>query len=157
MVFKFRSVNSIVILPANTGNDNNNNTAVTSTVQTNKGNLLKYIPLHLILTIVTIKFIAPAIDEIPARCKLNIAISIDDPECANTPEIGGYKVQPTPAPDSIKLESNNKNKDGGNNQKDILFKRGKAISGAPSKIGTNQLEIPPINIGITTKNIIIKA
>jgi len=66
-------------------------------------------------------------------------------------------VQPTPAPDSIKLESNNKNKEGGNNQKLMLFKRGKAISGAPNIIGTNQLPNPPIRIGITIKKIITKA
>jgi len=109
------------------------------------------------LTIVTIKLIAPAIEETPAKCKLKIAVSIDAPECAKTPEIGGYIVHPTPAPDSIKLDNNNKNNDGGNNQKLILFKRGNAISGAPNIIGTNQLPNPPINIGITMKKIITNA
>jgi len=70
----------MVIAPAKTGNDNNNKKAVIKTVQTNKGNLLNNIPLHLILYIVTIKFIAPAIDEIPAKCKLKIAVSIAAPE-----------------------------------------------------------------------------
>lgn len=37
-------------------------------------------------------------------------------------------------------------------QKLILFNRGKAISGAPIIIGTNQFPKPPINIGITIKN-----
>ena len=46
---------------------------------------------------------------------------------------------------------------GGNNQKLKLFNRGKAISGAPIIIGTNQLPKPPIKIGITIKKIIIKA
>jgi hypothetical protein len=45
----------------------------------------------------------------------------------------------------------------GNNQKLKLFNLGKAISGAPKKIGKNQLPNPPINIGITMKKIIIKA
>jgi len=49
-------------------------------VHTNKGNLLKYIPLQRILMIVTIKLIAPAIDEIPAKCKLKIATSTEAPE-----------------------------------------------------------------------------
>jgi hypothetical protein len=31
---------------------------------------------------VTIKLIAPAIEEIPARCKLKIAISTAEPACA---------------------------------------------------------------------------
>jgi hypothetical protein len=38
---------------------------------------------------VTIKLIAPAIDEIPAKCKLNIAQSTLAPECAQTPLNGG--------------------------------------------------------------------
>ncbi len=36
-------------------------------------------------------------------------------------------------------------------QKLVLFKRGKAISGAPIMIGTNQLPEPPIGIGIIMK------
>jgi hypothetical protein len=79
-VFKLRSVNNIVIAPASTGNDNNNKKAVTQTVQTNKGKRLKLIPLHLILYIVTIKLIAPAIDEIPAKCNEKIAQSTEAPE-----------------------------------------------------------------------------
>jgi hypothetical protein len=39
----------------------------------------------------------------------------------------------------------------------MLFIRGKAISGAPSINGTNQLPNPPIIIGITIKKIITKA
>jgi hypothetical protein len=38
----------------------------------------------------------------------------------------------------------------------MLFKRGKAISGAPIINGTNQLPKPPTNTGITIKKIIIK-
>jgi len=70
---------------------------------------------------------------------------------------GGYTVQPVPAPASINEEPNNNNKAGGNNQKLMLFNLGKAISGAPIKIGTNQLPKPPIKIGITMKNIMINA
>jgi len=47
--------------------------------------------------------------------------------------------------------------EGGNSQNDILFKRGKAISGLPIKIGTNQLPNAPIKIGITIKKIIMNA
>ena len=113
--------------------------AVINTDQTNKGNLLKYIPGHLILIIVTMKLMAPAIEDTPAICKLNIAKSTEQPEWAKIELRGGYTVQPVPTPFSTKLEPNNKKIDGGNNQKDILFKRGKAISGLPIKIGTNQL------------------
>ena len=107
--------------------------------------------------IVTIKFIAPNKEEAPAICKLKIAKSTEGPECACTLAKGGYTVQPVPAPLSTKLEDNNNNNDGGKNQKLILFKRGKAISGAPIIKGTNQLPKPPINTGITIKKIIIKA
>jgi len=51
----------------------------------------------------------------------------------------------------------NKIKEKGRNQNDKLFRRGKAISGAPIIIGTNQLPKPPIKIGITMKKIIMKA
>jgi hypothetical protein len=48
-------------------------------------------------------------------------------------------------------------KEGGKSQKLNAFKRGKAISGAPINNGTKQLPNPPIIVGITIKNIIIKA
>jgi len=79
-VLKFLSVNSIVIAPANTGNDNNNNTAVINTAHTNNGILCIVIPGVLILITVVIKFIAPKIDDIPAKCKLKIAKSTAPPE-----------------------------------------------------------------------------
>jgi hypothetical protein len=56
-----------VIAPANTGNDNNNNIAVTKIAHTNKGNLCKVIPGALIFKTVVIKLIAPKIDEIPDK------------------------------------------------------------------------------------------
>jgi len=43
------------------------------------------------------------------------------------------------------------------NQKLILLRRGKAISGAPNIKGTNQFPKPPIITGITKKKIIKKA
>lgn len=39
----------------------------------------------------------------------------------------------------------------------MLLRRGKAISGAFTIKGTNQLPKPPIMVGITKKKIIIKA
>jgi hypothetical protein len=77
---KFLSVNNIVIAPANTGNDNINKKAVIKTDHTNKGNLCIVIPAVLILNIVVIKLTVPNIDDIPAKCKLNIAKSTDPPE-----------------------------------------------------------------------------
>ena len=46
--------------------------------------------------------------------------------------------------------------DTGNNQNEMLFILGKAMSGAPIINGTNQLPKPPINAGMTTKNTINK-
>jgi hypothetical protein len=105
------------------------------------------------LKTVVIKLIAPINDAAPAKCKLKIAQSTPIP---STEDKGGYTVQPTPAPPSNKVELTRRNKDGGINQKLKLFNLGKAISGAPIKIGINQLPNPLINIGITIKKIISK-
>jgi len=152
---KISIVRSIVIAAAKTGKDINNKNAVIKTDQTNKGKKYIFIPGTRILNIVTIKLIAPKIDDIPAKCKLKIAKSTDASDA--TVLNGGYTVQPVPAPAPIILDDNNNNNDGGNNQKLKLFKRGKAISAAPNISGTNQLPKPPIIDGITKKKIIIKA
>jgi hypothetical protein len=104
-----------------------------------------------------IKLIAPNNEDMPARCKLKIAKSTEPPECATIELKGGYTVQPVPAPNSTNEEVNKRNSDGGNNQNEILFKRGKAISGAPIISGTNQLPNPPTITGITKKDIITNA
>jgi hypothetical protein len=70
---------------------------------------------------------------------------------------GGYTVQPVPAPVSINAEHNNNINEGGSSQKLNAFNLGNAISGAPINKGTKQLPKPPIMLGITIKNIIIKA
>ena len=145
-LLKFLSVNNIVIPAANTGKDINNKKAVINTAQVNRGIKFIFIPGTLILNIVTIKFIAPKIDDIPAKCKLKIAKSTDASEAMALR--GGYTVQPVPAPAPIKLDDINNNSDGGNNQKLKLFNLGKAISGAPNIKGTIQLPKPPIIAGI---------
>ena len=60
-----------------------------------------------------------------------------------------------PGGPSTKIDAINKIKATGNNQKEILFIRGNAISGAPIMIGTNQFPNPPIIAGITMKKIMI--
>ena len=70
----------MVIAPASTGRESNNNIAVTKTDHTNKGILSMDIPGALILNMVVIKFIAPIMEEAPAQCKLKIARSTDPPE-----------------------------------------------------------------------------
>ena len=66
---------------------------------------------------------------------------------------------PTPAPPDVPSTNNDaisSISDAGNNQKEILFIRGKAISGAPIMSGTIQFPKPPIIAGITIKKIISK-
>jgi len=70
---------------------------------------------------------------------------------------GGYTVHPVPAPLSTKPPVRRRVRDGGSNQNLMLFIRGKAMSGAPIIIGTNQFPKPPIMMGITMKKIIMKA
>jgi hypothetical protein len=65
----------MVIAAASTGNDSNNNTAVTITAHPNKANLCNFIPGLLILSIVVMKFIAPNKLLIPDKCKANMARS----------------------------------------------------------------------------------
>jgi hypothetical protein len=103
------------------------------------------------------KFMAPNIELIPAKCKLKIAKSTEPPEWYSILDNGGYTVHPVPAPPSTKLDEANKIKAGGNNQKLILFNLGKAMSGAPIINGTIQLPKPPIKTGITMKKIIMNA
>jgi hypothetical protein len=80
LVLKLRSVKSIVIAPAKTGRENKSKKAVIKTAQTKSGNLCIVKPGNLILNIVVIKLIAPKREDIPARCKLKIAISTEPPE-----------------------------------------------------------------------------
>jgi len=63
--------------------------AVINTDHTNKGILWKVKPGALILIIVVIKFIAPRIEEIPAKCKLKIAKSTEPPEWNSIDDKGG--------------------------------------------------------------------
>jgi len=79
-LLKFLSVSNIVIPAAKTGSDINNKKAVINTAHVNKGIKFIFIPGTLILKIVTIKFIAPKIEEIPAKCKLKIAKSTEASE-----------------------------------------------------------------------------
>lgn len=67
VVFKFRSVKSIVMPAARTGRDNNRRTAVISTAQTNRGVWYCEIAGGFILIIVVIKLIAPKIEDTPAK------------------------------------------------------------------------------------------
>jgi len=88
-VLRFRSVNNIVIAPARTGNDKRRRIAVITTDQTNKGIRSKVIPVARILITVVIKFTAPRIEEIPAKCREKIARSTEAPAWAIPDDRGG--------------------------------------------------------------------
>lgn len=142
---------------ASTGRERSSKTAVIRTAHTNRGVWYCEIAGGFIFKIVVIKLIAPRIEEIPARWREKIVKSTDAPACARFPAKGGYTVQPVPAPASTPDEASRSKKEGGNNQKLMLFIRGKAISGAPIIKGISQFPKPPIIIGITIKKIITNA
>lgn len=68
--------------PAITGTYNTIKIAFNKVILVNKGNFNIDKPGALMFKTVAIKFIAPNKDEIPARCKENIAKSTEAPECA---------------------------------------------------------------------------
>jgi len=109
------------------------------------------------LQLVTTKFIPPNKEEIPAKCKEKITISMAPLLCPILFDKGGYKVHPVPPPPSIILDTKIHINDIGSSQKDKLFMRGNDISGALSIIGNSQFPKPPIKIGMTIKKIINKA
>jgi hypothetical protein len=67
-------------IPANTGSDNTNYQAVIKIDHTKRVNLSKVRPILRIFIIVTIKFIAPNNEDIPAICKLKILKSTAVPK-----------------------------------------------------------------------------
>jgi hypothetical protein len=105
---------------------------------------------------VLIKFKAPNIELAPAKCNEKIPKSIPNPACPIFLERGGYIVHPVPKPFPLNIEKTNKTKEIGSNQNLKFFKRAKDISKQLNIKGINQFPKPPINIGITKKNIIIK-
>ena len=66
-MLRLRSVKSIVIAPAKTGNDKSSNKAVINTAQTNRAIRSLVIPVDRILITVVIKFTAPRIEDTPAK------------------------------------------------------------------------------------------
>ena len=79
-VLKLRSVNSIVMAPAKTGNDKRSKTAVIRTDQTKSGIESKFIEEDRMFIMVVMKLMAPRIDEAPAKWRLKIARSTEIPE-----------------------------------------------------------------------------
>lgn len=156
VVLKFRSVNNIVIAPANTGRERSRRIAVRRILHTNKGIRSSVIPSLRMFMIVVIKLAAPRILLTPAKWSEKIPKSTAPPGCP-AEDRGGYTVHPVPTPLSTKPDVNNNIIAGGSNQKLILFIRGKAMSGALIISGVSQLPKPPTIVGMTKKKIMIKA
>ena len=88
-----------------------------------------------------------------------ITKSIAGPVCPVV-DSGVYMVHPPPnprpGPPSTNMEMSSSTKEATSSQNEMLFMRGKAMSGAPIISGTNQLPNPPIIAGITMKKIMIR-
>ncbi len=69
-----------MIAPANTGRASSKSTAVIKTDQTNNGIESRLIVEDRMFKIVVMKLMAPKIEEAPAKCKLKIARSTENPE-----------------------------------------------------------------------------
>lgn len=76
-VLKFRSVKSIVMAPAKTGNDKSSKIVVTKTDQTKRG--IRSHTLFVAPKIVVIKLIAPRMEEIPAKWSEKMVKSTEGP------------------------------------------------------------------------------
>ena len=72
-MFRFWSVNSIVIAPASTGSGNSTRRAVIATDHTNRGIRSGFMFFGFMLIVVEMKFTAPRMDDTPARCKEKMA------------------------------------------------------------------------------------
>lgn len=160
---KLRSVSSMVMAPARTGRDNSSMKAVTRMAQANSGIRCSVMPGARMLKMVVIKLIEPRIDDAPAIWSARITRSIAGPGEPVCVDIGGYMVQPPakpcspPGPEGVKIEVTSNTAAATSSQNEILFRRGKAISGEPIIIGTNQLAKPPIVAGMTMKKIMMTA
>src|SRR6201990_3079274 len=149
----------MVMAPASTGIASRIRKTVTSCDHTNNGILCRVMPGARMLKIVVMKLIAPRIDDAPARCSDRMAKSTAGPGWPDV-DSGAYMVQPAPTPfapgsPSTKVEQSKSAEEAGDRQKEMLFMRGNARSGAPIISGTTQLPKPPIIAGITMKKIMI--
>ena len=89
MVWKLRSVSSMVSAPASTGSASSSRNAVISTDHGNSGMRNIVMPGARMLTIVAMKLIEPMIDEAPARCIDRMTKSAAGPGVPTWLDIGG--------------------------------------------------------------------
>lgn len=89
VVFRFRSVSSIVMPAARTGSERSRRTAVIRMAHTNSGVWYCEMAGGFMLIIVVMKLIAPRIEETPARCREKIVRSTEAPAWARLLASGG--------------------------------------------------------------------
>ncbi len=144
----------MVTAPASTGITAISRNAVISQVQVKIGIFSKSIPGARMLSTVAITLIAPMIELTPIMWMAKIWNATLEPPCNDS---GGYMVQPPPiAPPGRNRVISSIVKANGRIQKDQLFMRGSAMSGAPICSGIIQLA-RPTNAGITPPKIITSA
>src|SRR3546814_6688418 len=111
------------------------------------------------LEIVVMKLIAPRIDAGPAGWSEKIAMATAGPG-EPLVDSGAQTFQPVPAPRPLppgtNIDPTSMTKATNVSQKETLFMRGNAMSGAPIINGTNQLPKPPIIAGMTMKKTMIR-
>ncbi len=140
--------------PASTGITAISRYAVISQDHTNSGMRSRPIPGARMFMIVTITLMAPRIDEAPMRWIAKITIGNDSLPCRTS---GGYNVQPPAGPPpGTKIVQNRIVNANGRIQKEKLFRRGSAMSGAPTCSGICQLA-RPVQAGITAPKIMNSA
>ncbi|MNL25128.1 hypothetical protein D3C87_1465990 [compost metagenome] len=146
----------MVRTPARTGVAISCSHDCTSTVQAIRGILWSRMPGARMLRMVTMKLIAPMIEETPTTCRPRIHMSTPRPGEKKPPERGGYSVQPAAAaPPKKKLDIIIRAPKG-SIQKAMAFRRGKAMSRAPIMMGTVKLA-KPTSKGMTAKKIMPEA
>jgi hypothetical protein len=104
------------------------------TLQTKRVILSKEKPGALRLKVVVIRLREPKMEEKPATWRLRMDKSTAGPAENGVSERGGYKVQPVPAPPEKSPEVRSV-KETGRSLKEMLLRRGKALSRAPRCMG----------------------
>jgi len=120
-VFKFRSVNNIVIAPARTERDRSRRIAVMRIDQTKRGILSRDIDFRCIFKIVEIKLIAPRIEDISAIWRKKMIRSTEGPLWNIWDDNGGYRVLLAPVPMYKKFLKIRRVNEGDKSQNLILF------------------------------------
>src|SRR3569623_1192582 len=154
LVPKYLSVSSMVTAPASTGITAISRNAVISQVQVKSGILSRSIFGARRFRIVAMMLMAPMIEELPIMWIAKMAKATALPPWMDS---GGYRVQPPAgAPPGMNRVHSSTVKANGMIQKDQLFMRGRAMSGAPICSGIIQLA-RPTNAGMTAPKIMTRA